>query len=378
MASNALATDLYAKLASSTENLVFSPASISVALAMTYAGSRGATAAELQTSLHFDLVPEGQRDATYQGLLAGLEKHRPGVELVVANRLFCEKSAAFERPFLDRVARVFRAPLGKVDFKNEPDRSTDEINRWVSQRTRAKIQNVIPKGTLTSDARLVITNAVYFKGRWAEEFKRSDTSDAPFHTADGRTVTVGMMHQTKSFGAGYSAADHLKVVELPYRGGDLSMVVLLPDAVDGIGDLERKVRWDRIDGWIGALHRQEVVLALPRFRVAPNNPIDLTERLKALGIRLLFDPDRADLTGIAKPEPPGKPLFVTKVFHQGFIDVAEQGTEAAAATAVLVALSGGPPPTRFVFVADHPFIYLIRDTRTGLILFMGKVVDPTR
>jgi|GEM_PF-6174338 len=227
MASNALATDLYGELASSTENLVFSPASISVALAMTYAGPRGATAAELQTSLHFDLVPEGQLDATYQGLLAGLEKHRPGVELVVANRLFCEKSAAFERPFLDRVARVFRAPIGTVDFKNEPDRSTDEINRWVGQCTRAKIQDVIPKGTLTSDARLVVTNAVYFKGRWAEEFKRSDTSDAPFHTADGRTVTVGMMHQTKSFGAGYSAADHLKVVELPYRGGDLSMVVLL-------------------------------------------------------------------------------------------------------------------------------------------------------
>jgi len=119
-------------------------------------------------------------------------------------------------------------------------------------------------------------------------------------------------------------------------------------------------------------------LALPRFRVAPNNPMDLTERLKALGIRLLFDPDRADLTGVAKPEPPGKLLFVTKVFHQGFIDVGEQGTEAAAATAVLVALGAGAPPKRFVFEADHPFVYLIRDTTTGLILFMGKVVDPTR
>jgi serpin B len=367
---NAFAFDLYGRLRSAQPgNIFFSPQSISTALAMTYAGARGATAAEMAGTLHFSL-PQDQLPAAYALLLAAL--NGPGGErhyqLSIANRLWGQRGTAFLEPFLTVTRKDYGAELGLVDFAKDADSARAEINGWVRKQTADKIDDLIPPGMLGADTRLVLANAIYFRGNWARQFEKSATQDQPFHASPDRTVVVPLMFGKLRVGYAAHADGALKVVELPYEGDDLSMLVLLPDATDGLATLEARLTTDTVRGWTSDLARREVLVYLPRFSV--ESRFALAPTLGAMGMPLAFS-DRADFSGMDGR----RDLFVSAVVHKARVDVDEQGTEAAAATGVVMGLTAvrEEPP---VFRADHPFVFAIRHNPTGAILFLGRVVDP--
>jgi serpin B len=369
---NAFAFDLYARLrGAQAGNLFFSPQSISTALAMTYAGARGDTAAQMARTLHFSLPPE-QLAAGYAALLkalgpAGADR---GVRLSVANRLWGQRGETFLDPFLTVMRRDYGAELGLVDFATQSEAARAEINAWVLQQTADKIRDLIPPGALTPLTRLVLANAIYFRGDWAKQFDKAGTTDQPFHVGPGRTVTAPLMFGKTSAGFAKHGDARLTVAELPYKGDEVSMVVLLPDAADGLAALEAALSADAVAGWTANLPRRDVLVYLPRFSV--ESAFGLAPTLSAMGMPLAFG-DGADFSGMNGK----RDLSISAVVHKARVDVDEQGTEAAAATGVVVGVRAalpGEPPT---FRADHPFLFLLRHNPTGAILFVGRVVDPT-
>ena len=369
---NAFAIDLFGKLRNEKGNLAFSPASISMALAMTYGGARNETAAEMARVMRFN-------DSIHEGASRVLgewnDPERESYELHVANRLFGEQSYPFEESFLTLTRDLYAAPLESMDFKNAPDKNRGHINAWIAERTRNRIRNILPPESIKSDTRLVLTNAVYFLGRWTSEFSANNTHPRPFHLHEGAAVKVPTMSQEDRFG--YAEDDTVQVLEMRYRGGDLAMTIVLPKSKDGLGDLEQRLSIENIDTWISSLGNETVWVMLPKFEIDPTNPIALSKRLEALGMPLAFDRFRADFTGMANPPDPKDRLCIAEVFHKTFVKVDEKGTEAAAATAVsmdkLEDAIADPPKT---FHADHPFLFFIRDLRSHSILFMGRVADP--
>jgi serpin B len=367
---NAFACDLYARLRTEQSgNLFFSPQSISTALAMTYAGARGETAAQMARTLRFSL-PQAELPAAYAELLRVLNPSGDrSYRLSVANRLWGQRGEAFLDAFLAVTRRDFGAELGLVDFKTGAEAAREEINAWVLGQTADKIRDLIPPGVLGPDTRLVLTNAIYFRGEWAKRFDEKATSDQPFHLAAARTVTVPLMFARTRAGFAAYPDDGVKVAELPYKGDDVSMLVLLPDAVDGLPALEAKLTVENLARWTGALRRQDVLVHLPRFSV--ESGFGLGPTLAAMGMPLPFS-DAADFSGMNGK----RDLAISAVVHKARVDVDEQGTEAAAATGVVVGVTAalpGEPPT---FRADHPFVYLIRHNPTGAILFLGRLVNP--
>ncbi|MEQ8789632.1 MAG: serpin family protein [Pirellulaceae bacterium] len=368
---NALAFDLYGRLSKSDGNLFFSPASISSALAMTYAGAAGGTEKEMATVLHFGATglarkPFHEAFGTLTSLLNS-SNERGGYELTTANRLWGQKSFAFRDDFLALTREQYGAELKTVDFA-QSEAARREINRWVEEQTRDKIVDLIPSGVLNEYTRLVLTNAVYFNGAWEHEFSKEATKDAPFHLANGDEIATKMMHQQQDFR--YAAVDGVQALQLPYVGYEISMIVLLPEKRDGLAALEEKLSAENVDRWIGALRKREVRLQLPKFKLT--SQFQLSSELKALGMTTAFS-DGADFSRMAT----GEPLRISEVLHKAFVDVNEQGTEAAAATAVLIEATAAPIPQEPVdFRADHPFVFLLRDNRTGAILFLGRVSDP--
>jgi len=382
--SNAFALELYAKLAAEKEragkNLFFSPFSISTALAMTYAGARGDTEAQMAKALHFDDNEEPFHDAFGELVrrLNALGKKRH-CQLSVANALWAQKDYRFLRSFTDLVTESYQAGLNTVDFSAKPEVARRTINRWVEDRTQKKIKDLLARGALSPDTRLVLTNAVYFNGDWASPFEKRWTREAPFYLAvpkgyrgPVKTVEVPLMQQADSFR--YADLGTFKILEMPYKGEELSMVLLLPKEyhTEAMAALEGALTPANLAKWLRGAAQQEVIVFLPRFKMTCEFMLEKT--LSAMGMADAFTQGLADLSGMD-----GKRcLFISAVVHKAFVETNEKGTEAAAATAVPVPLCAppgehAPPP---VFRADRPFVFLIRETRSGSILFLGRVTNP--
>jgi serpin B len=364
--SNQFAFELYRRPNEQQANMFFSPASISTALAMAHVGAKGGTKQQMAQVLHFDL-PDPRLHDGFGMLNAILNTKSKSYQLHLANRLWAQNGFHFEPPFLKSTLQHYGAEPGPVDFaRTEQARQT--INHWVEEKTSGKIAGLIPPGVLHEKIRLVLTNAIYFKGTWQYRFSKTDTREAPFHVLKDREMKVQMMTQTGGFQ--YAATADTQLLELPYVGRDLSMVILLPKQVDGLPKLEKKLTANDVQKWISGLeHAHEVEVYLPKFTFT--SQIGLKEALSSMGMPLAFS-DQADFSGISTEK--RQKLF--EVIHQAFIDVNEEGTEAAAVTAGVGGNAPGPVFERVVFRADHPFLFLIQDTRTGAILFLGRLINP--
>jgi len=355
------------------DNLFYSPHSISVALAMTYAGARGQTEAEMAQAMHFTLGQERLHPAfdELDLLLAsrgeGAEgKDGEGFRLHVVNALWGQKGYSFEKAFLDTLAQNYGAGLRLVDFVKASEAARQIINAWVSEQTEGRIQDLIPPGVLDSMTRLVLTNAIYFNAAWRFPFDEARTADGPFTRLDGSQVTVPMMAQQESLG--YAAGDGFQAVDLLYSGGELSMTVLLPEE-GNFEAFEASLDAGRVETVFESLRRQEVALTMPKYEFEAQ--FSLSDALQQLG---MVDPftSQADFSGMTG----ARDLFISDVLHKAFVSVDESGTEAAAATAVIMKLTAMPAEPVRVDV-NRPFIFLIRDIETGAILFMGRVLDPS-
>ncbi len=364
---NQFALDLYQQLRAEEGNLFFSPSSISTALAMTCAGAAGETEAEMKKTLRLRM-PNERLHAGMKALQAywGTPGNETGIRLKLANRLWGRASYEFLPAFLQVTRDNYGAELVRLDFA-QTEQARKTINDWVEEQTANKITDLFPPGTLASDTRLVLTNAVYFYGDWAEPFDKEFTQDEDFHLTATDKVKVSMMNRWGA--ARYAAADDLQILELPYGDGSLSMVVLLPKAVEGLADLEAKLTFQDLQQWTdGVKHEHEVHISLPKFKTTTQ--FNMSGTLQALGMASAFDPSTADFSGMTA----GENLFISAVVHKAFVDVHEEGTEAAAATGI-VGMGGAveEPP---VFRADHPFVFMIRDNRTRAILFLGRITNP--
>lgn len=375
-ASNAFGVDLWKAIAKKPGNLTVSPASISMAFAMPYIGARGATADEMKKVLHFGGTPE--ETATAAGKLSA-ELTDPKRKLVfrIANQLYGEQSAPFEQPFLDLTASAFGAPMAKVDFKGNFEGVRTNINDWVAKKTENKITGLMPQGSLDDLTRLVIVNALYFKGDWEEAFDKGATSPGAFTTPGGEKQTP-MMHGDHDARHGYAAVDGVKVLSMDYKGGAMSMLFILPDAKDGLPAVEKSLTTAKLDGFVGALSRKPVEVTLPKFEINPAESLPLGPTLVGMGMKIAFDDRAADFTGISNPSERDERLHIDKVFHKAFIKLDETGTEAAAATGIGMAATTSVAPPSEQFVADHPFLFVLRDNASGLTIFMGRIDDPTQ
>jgi serpin B len=372
---NAFGIELYRKVTTTPGDQVISPASVAVALVMTHAGARGDTAKEMEVALHVTR-PAADLHAAVGTMLTSWNAPREPregsepTELAVANRLFGEATVPYEPAYLELARTVFVAPLEKVDFKGAHEAARTTINDWVESRTHDRIQELLPPGSVDASMRLVLVNAIYFKSSWESPFPEHLTAPAPFF-AGKRSRDVPTMHVTEHFAFTESTADGVQVIELPYGDPGFSMLLVVPLAKDGLSKVEAALTSEKLASWIGALSGERIALSLPKFRIAPTEGLRLSKALGELGIRKAFG-NEADLTGIA---PASEQLQLAEAYHKGFIAVDEKGTEAAAATAMAARAGGMPAEPRAVNV-DRPFLYLVRDTRSGLVMFMGRVVDP--
>lgn len=367
---NAFALDLYAQLKNEEGNLFLSPYSISTALAMTFSGARGATEKQMAQVLHFTL---GQRrlHSTFYGLETQLKDYvKEGIELNIANALWLQTGYNFLKDFLELTEEHYDAGLNHVDFAKDSEAARKKINIWVEQKTNNRIQKLIKPDVINTLTRLVLTNAIYFKGEWKSQFEEELTQEDPFYITPEITVSVPMMNQEERYK--YFKSDELQVLEVPYKGDDLSMVILLPIKKDGLTELEDSVNTNRFREWMNALAWRQVTVFFPKFTMTCE--FQLRSALADMGMPIAFTGE-ADFSGMTGE----KDLFISEVVHKAFVDVSEEGTEAAAATGVMMEyISEQPlfPPA--VFRADHPFIFVIRDNHSGSILFIGRVVDPSK
>jgi len=374
---NDFAVALYGQLRREPGNLFFSPFSVRTALAMTLAGARGETASQMR-----DALGAGSSDEAMHEELAAIVRRLNGTggsayEITVVNSLWAQEGAPLLAEFLDLIRRHYQGGLSPVDFRRDAERARITINNWVDEQTKRKIQDLIPPGGLSGLTRLVLVNAVYFKGMWGKAFEKELTWDSPFQVREKHSVTTPLMHQMAQVpymqGPGYQAID------LPYQGGDLSMLALLPDLRDGLEELEERLSPKMLRDCVGGLKAQDVQLGIPRFKLTWGG-INVRQQLEALGMNNAFDPSWADFSGLNGASPTdAESLYIAAVFHKAFVEVNELGTEAAAATAVAMPTRSPAPVQRKepVFHADHPFLFAIRERQSGAILFLGRVTDPT-
>jgi serpin B len=369
---DAFAFDLYQVLREKEGNLFLSPYSISQALAMTYAGARGETEQQMAEALHF-LLTQDKLHPAFNGLDLELGKRGEGAEgkddegfrLNIVNAIWGQRDYAFLDEFLDVLAVNYGAGLRTLDFITAPEDSRITINDWVSDQTEGRIEDLIPQGAIGPLTRLVLTNAIYFNAAWQYPFETNATQDGLFQLLDGTRVTVPMMRQGESYG--YTEGDGFQAVELPYDGGELSMVVLLPDA-GRFASFENSLNAQQVNEIIGKLEYQQVNLTMPKFEF--ESSFGLVDALTAMGMPVAFT-ESADFSGMTG----SRDLFISDVIHKAFVSVDEAGTEAAAATAVIMKATSAPASPVEVTV-DRPFLFLIRDIETGAILFVGRTLDP--
>ncbi|NIM50516.1 MAG: serpin family protein [Gemmatimonadales bacterium] len=366
---NRFALELYSRLRAGQGNLFFSPYSVSTALAMSYGGARGDTAAQMARTLHFP--PDQERlhaaVASLEATLSGVEK-KGEVQLTVANALWPQEGHDLLESFLALTKAYYGVLVTSVDYR-DPQAAARTINGWVERATQDQITNLVAPDVLSSLTRLVLTNAIYFKGSWASQFDKDHTTDVAFWVAAKQRVTARMMAQSDEFR--YAAHDRLQVLELPYAGEDLSMTVLLPRARDGLAELEEGLTLENLERWTRDLSATEVDVFLPRFTIT--SAFQLNDALLSMGMADAFDIGKADFSGMDGRK---NWFYIGAVLHKAFTAVDEEGTEAAAATAVVMVM-GLPEEAPPTFRADHPFLFLIRECSTGSILFLGRVVDPT-
>jgi len=366
------AFDLYQALKDTDGNVFYSPYSISQALAMTYAGARGETERQMADTLHF-LLPQESLHPAYNSLDVELSsrgegakgKDEEGFRLNVVNAIWGQKNFTFLSEFLDILAENYGAGLRILDFIGAPEESRVTINNWVSDQTEGRIEDLIPQGMIDTLTRLVLTNAIYFNAAWQFPFDKDATSDGTFYLLDGEKSAVPMMRQAESFG--YAEGDNYQVVELPYDGGELSMVILLPKAGQ-FESFEDSIDYRTVKGIIAELENQQVNLTMPKFEF--ESEFSLKSTLTAMGMPIAFS-DGADFSGMTG----SRNLYIDEVIHKAFVSVDEAGTEAAAATAVIMKLTAMPGEPVEVTL-DRPFIFLIRDIKTGTILFIGRLMNP--
>jgi serpin B len=365
----AFALNLYGKLRTTDGNLFFSPYSISAALAMTYGGARGQTAEQMARVLQFTMVPTNKLHSAFGALKAGIDsvQRRGTVQLNTANALWPQKGYPFLDDYLDLLKKHYGASITPLDYQGNKEAACRTINHWVEEQTQRKITDLIRPEALNSQTRLVLVNAIYFKGKWASPFKPQVTTEDVFHPTATKEVKCQMMHQRGDFA--YAETPDLQILELPYAGGDLSMIVFLPRKTDGIGTLESNLRSARLVEWMGGLKREELSVELPRFK--QTSQFSLADSLKNMGMALAFE-NGADFSGMDGRK---NGLFIGAVEHKAYVEVNEEGTEAAAATATTMMDTAAFVRVR-EFRADHPFIFLIVDKNTGSVLFMGRVMEP--
>lgn len=367
-ASNRFGVDLLRVLGEGGGDVLVAPPSVLAAFAMTWAGAEGETAAQLARALRVDLPPERAHPALGALLAAGQGASDP--TFAVANRLW-GAGQDFRADYLRRTREAYGADLAPVDFRSDPEAARARINGWVAERTRDRIKDLLPPGTINGLTRLVLTNAVYFKGSWQARFDAQATRDGPFTRADGGQVQVRLMHQTLT--APFHRGQGFALVELPYAGGRFAMVLVAPDAHDGLPAVERALTAEALATWLGSARTQQVQVVLPRLKLEAE--VDLAPVLRALGATDVFEPARADLSGMN-----GRvhDLHVTAARHKAFVEVNEEGTEAAAATGAVVGTRSAARPQPAVVRCDRPFLFMIRDRETGLVWFLGRETDPGR
>lgn len=369
----AFAFDLYGELTEADGNIFFSPFSISAALAMTYAGAGGETETQIAAALRFNLA----QDALHPAFNAidlelngrdevGEPYEGDGFQLSVVNAVWGERGFPFLDGYLDVLAVNYGAGLRLADFSGDPEGSRTTINDWVSDQTNDRVNDLLPEGSISAGTRLVLTNAIYFKAPWLYPFDEDDTETESFTTLSGSSVSVSMMHQTVD--AAYAEVGDVQAVELPYNGGELAMLLLVPGA-GTFESFEESLDYETYEEIVGQLEEHQVHLGLPQFEF--DFALSLVDSLRALGMEDAFDPDAADFSGIDG----ARDLYVSNVLHKAFVSVDEIGTEAAAATAVVVDVTAipGEPVTLTI---DRPFLLVIRDIPTDTILFIGRVVEP--
>jgi serpin B len=372
----AFAFDLYQSVRAEEGNLVCSPFSISVAFAMTYGGARGETSVQMADVLHYTL-PDDRLHPAFNALDLDLaqrpdqaanvdEKDR--FQLSIANSIWSQDGWPFLPEYLDLLAVNYGAGMRLVDFENAPESARKQINDWVSDQTNRRIKNIIPPGALDPSTRLVLANAIYFKATWEHEFDANATSDAPFTLLSGETVQAPRMEQEHGQTFSYASGDGWQAVALPYKGGLTEMVIIVPEA-GNFEAFESALTAERYTEIVSALEPQQVILSMPKFTFETS--LGLKDSLIGMGMTDAFDPALADFSGMDGTHL----LYVGDALHKAFIAVDEKGTEAAAATVVLM-MAGAMMPEGVVLTIDRPFFYVIRDVPTGTVLFMGRVVDP--
>ncbi|XP_057643830.1 leukocyte elastase inhibitor [Chionomys nivalis] len=356
----------------STGNIFISPFSISSALAMVFLGTKGDTAAQLSKAFHFDAVEDVH--SGFQSLNAEVSKRGASHTLKLANRLYGEKTYDFLPEFLASTQKMYGADLAPVDFQHASDDARKAINKWVKDQTEGKIPELLAAGVVDSMTKLVLVNAIYFKGMWKDKFRKQDTTDAPFRLNKKDTKTVKMMYQKKKLPLGYIQDLKCKVLELPYQGEELSMVILLPEDIEdestGLKKIEEQLTFEKLHEWTKRenLENIDVHVKLPRFKLEES--YTLNSNLGHLGVQDLFSRGKADLSGMSG----SKDLFISKIIHKSFVEVNEEGTEAAAATGGIATFAMLLPEEEFT--VDHPFLFFIRHNPTANVLFLGRVCSP--
>ncbi|MCK4917976.1 MAG: serpin family protein [Candidatus Omnitrophica bacterium] len=364
--------DLYQELKDKKGNLFFSPYSISTALAMTYAGARNQTEKEISDVLHFSSKQEPLH-SSFSKLQSDLNaiKNKGHINLSITNSLWAQEGYHFLDTFFDLIEKNYGVGLNFVDFATKPEAARRTINVWVEDKTQRKIKELLKPGMIDSFATLVLCNAVYFKGDWLSQFDKERTIDADFYVSPAKTIKVSMMSQKSKFK--FKDCNDFIAIELPYEGNDLSMIVFLPKENNGLAELERNLTNDNVKNWINELsssYRSEILVCLPKFKTTCE--FELANVFAEMGMPSAFSLPPADFSGMTGK----KDLFISKVIHKAFVDVNEEGTEAAAATAVVMRREAISKP--LTFLADHPFVFLIRENITGSILFIGRIIDPTK
>lgn len=368
---NQFACDLYARLGASTQgNVFFAPYSLSTALALAHAGAGGETAEQMTKALHLSQDANALHAgfAALQREMVGTNKPR-AVQFQTANALWGQKDYGFQPVFLSTLKEHYGATLHEVDFHQAAGEARKAINDNVEKLTQGKIRDLMPDGVLTNQTRLVLTNAIYFKGTWATPFAKGKTRDDPFSVSKDKKVKAAFMRLTCP--VAYFEDSLLQAIELPYTGGDLGLVVLLPRKLDGLTEVDRALSAGHLADWSARLKTRKIDVHLPRFQLT--GEFELKDALAGLGMTLPFNEARADFSRMTENE---APLCLAAVVHRAFVEINEEGTEAAAATAVIAKPRSLANLGQPVFRADHPFVFLIRDRRSGNILMIGRLCNP--
>jgi serine protease inhibitor len=365
---NTFALNLYSILKKEEGNLFLSPYSISSALAMTYGGARGDTAEEMAKALHFTLGADRTHFAFSELDIAFDKIQEKGqVQLHIANSLWPQKDYPLLPEYLKLTKQYYGVSITSVDYVKAAKETCKLINTWVEDKTKDKIKDLIRPGDLDPVTVLVLVNAIYFKGNWASQFDPKRTTKSDFSLSGNAKTQVPMMYQEGKFG--YGEIEGAQLLELPYVGKELSMVIVLPKKPEGLSDVENQFTAKNLDAWLSHISEQDVNIYLPKFKVTWGT-FELNKPLQALGMRMAFG-SGADFSGMDGT----RSLFIGLVLHKAFVEVNEEGTEAAAATAVVMKRSA---PRIHTFRADHPFLFLIKENVTGSILFVGRVLDPSK